>query len=139
MYDFSEFPNQPHEPELWKHPIFWVGLCALGLWILSESESETSNQACSVCGVPGHNSASCPHNGVRVNFSRSIPKSRRCECCGRRTKAHRHHTRGRSDDSDFLDVCTDCHLTCCHDGDFNNIGVKPRVCRVMNRKSSWIL
>jgi hypothetical protein len=28
-------------------------------------------------------------------------------------------------------------LFCCHDGDFQNLGIKPRDCRVLNRTSFW--
>lgn len=93
--------------------------------------------ACGVCGAPGHNVVTCPHDAPRVRFS-AAGKSKRCECCGQYGyDIQRHHTRGRSDDSDYLDVCYDCHLDCCHGGDFQNIGRKPRVCRMVNRTSYW--
>ena len=93
---------------------------------------------CCVCGASGHNAATCPYEGKRARFSPAIRKSRRCEWCGQYGyDIHRHHTRGRADDSDYLDVCHDCHLGCCHGGDFYNIGIKPRVCRVTGNASYW--
>ncbi len=65
-------------------------------------------------------------------------KSKRCQCCGQYGYAiESHHTRGRAEDSDRLDVCVDCHLRCCHDGNWHNLPIKPRVCRIMGRKSYW--
>jgi hypothetical protein len=120
----------------WTHPLVLIGA---GFAILAAlPDSAPAEPTCGVCGRPGHNRTSCPHNGPRVHFSRAIPKRRRCDCCGQaKYKKYRHHPRGRSDDSDFLDVCYDCHLYCCHDGDFHNIGIKPRDCRVLNRPSFW--
>jgi hypothetical protein len=129
-------PQLPQQPE-WLKPLLWIGAGLLLAAIVEDSESGRSGPTCSVCGVPGHNRVTCPHYGQRVAFSRSIPHSSYCECCGQSSNTHRHHTRGRADDSDFLDVCTGCHLTCCHDGDFNNIGIKPRTCRFSGRQSCW--
>jgi len=136
MYVYTVQP-QPPQLEWWKPLLVIGGLFALDA-VLDELDSPVE-RTCSVCGISGHNRLTCPHDGQRVNFSRAIPRSSHCECCGQPSKTHRHHTRGRADDSDFLDVCTGCHLTCCHDGDFNTIGIKPRVCRVRNRRSSWMI
>jgi hypothetical protein len=92
---------------------------------------------CGVCGGTGHNARSCVHDAPRVAISGGR-KSKRCECCGLYGyDVQRHHTRGRGDDSDYLDVCCDCHLTCCHGGNFRNIGKKPRVCRIVDRTAYW--
>ena len=94
--------------------------------------------ACSVCDRSDHNAATCPHDGERRQLPPECRRSRRCECCGQcGYKIHRHHTRGRGDDSDYLDVCVDCHLTCCHDGDYYNLAIKPRVCRISGSSSYW--
>ena len=94
--------------------------------------------SCGVCGTPGHNAVTCYHNGPRVSFSKEHRKSKRCECCGLYGyQIQRHHTRGRGNDSDYLDVCLDCHQHCCHEGNFQNIGIKPRVCRVVGGISYW--
>jgi hypothetical protein len=132
MYDSSQ---QSFQPEWWKHPLVWIG-AGLALALVFDTDTATE-QTCSVCGRSGHNRLTCAHAGKRINFSNSIPKSRHCECCGRRRNTRRHHTRGRADDSDFLDVCGDCHLKCCHDGDFYTVGIKPRVCRLINGRSFW--
>lgn len=93
---------------------------------------------CGVCGHEGHDRRTCPHGGPRRHFSRAVPKNTRCECCGQPGYAiERHHARGRSSVADYLDVCRDCHLECCHRGDFRNLPIKPRVCRVLERSSAW--
>ena len=95
--------------------------------------------ACGVCGREGHNAQTCSHERQRV----PIPgkPSKKCECCGsRRYETHAHHTRGRADASDYLDLCAGpggCHLLCGHDGDFQNLPMKPRVCRVTGEPSAW--
>lgn len=130
-----ESPQNAFQPEWWKHPLIWIGAC-LALASIFDTDTATE-QTCSVCRRAGHNRLTCPYAGKRINFSTSIAKSRHCECCGRGGKTDRHHTRGRADDSDFLDVCADCHLNCCHDGDFYTVGIKPRVCRMTNDRSFW--
>lgn len=130
-------PQNPFQPEWWKHPLVWIG-AGLALALVFDSDTATE-QTCSVCRRAGHNRLTCAYAGERINFSSAIAKSRHCECCGRPGKTHRHHTRGRADDSDFLDVCGDCHLNCCHDGDFCTVGIKPRVCRMTNGRSSWAM
>lgn len=102
------------------------------------SLTSESQRNCRVCGCAGHDRRTCPYEGQRLSFSRSIPKSNRCECCGSsRYGTQRHHTRGRSSLSDFLDVCLDCHLACCHGGHFQNLGSKPHTCRVTGNRSQW--
>ena len=94
--------------------------------------------ACGICNSQAHNARTCPHNGKRIAVARAVPKSKRCECCGQYGyEIVRHHTRGRSDDSDALDVCNGCHLHCCHGGNWQNLPIKPRVCRFMSRDSFW--
>jgi hypothetical protein len=93
--------------------------------------------ACGVCNLKGHNAATCAFNAPRVPLP-PVRKSKRCECCGQYGYGmHRHHTRGRGDSSDYLDVCVDCHVECCHSGHYQNLAIKPRVCRVLNRDSYW--
>ena len=76
--------------------------------------------------------------GPRIPARSEIPKSKRCQCCGQYGyPIERHHTRGRSDPNDYLDVCRDCHLRCGHDGHLKNLAVKPRYCRVLGGASWW--
>lgn len=94
--------------------------------------------ACGVCGSQDHNARMCPYSSKRRPFARTAKKSKRCQCCGQYGYAiEAHHTRGRADDSNRLDVCIDCHLRCCHDGNWHNLPIKPRVCRIMERASYW--
>jgi hypothetical protein len=117
-----------------------AGIAALIVWGVSEifSTDAAPLRFCGVCGRTGHDRRTCPHDGQRRGFSRSLPKSSRCKCCGSsRYGTERHHTRGRSNPSDFLDVCLDCHVECCHDGHFRNLAFKPRTCRITGDRSSW--
>lgn len=128
-----------HEQPWWTHPIVLLFGGALVYAVFSEAENGASERACGVCGRPGHDRRTCPHGAKRVHFSTAVRKSRYCECCGQdRYATHRHHTRGRANVSDYLDVCLDCHLDCCHDGDFQNLARKPQVCRVLDRPSAWL-
>lgn len=52
-------------------------------------------------------------------------------------KIQRHYTRNRSDLSNYLDLCFDCHLTCGHNGNFQNLPIKPQVCCIMNKRQSY--
>lgn len=91
---------------------------------------------CGIYGALGHNKATCLHNAHRLHFSPSDPKRKRCECRAKYGyKIQRNHRRGRGDNSDYLDVCSDCHLDCCHGGHFNNLPIKPRVCRFTGKNS----
>jgi hypothetical protein len=112
-------------------------LGAVGLICWAGSESDQSERRCSGCGNTGHDRRTCSHTGERRHFSRSIQRSKRCECCGHYYDTHRHHPRGRADDSDWLDVCNGCHLGCCHKGDFNNFATKPRFCLYTGRAAYW--
>lgn len=109
-----------------------------GLSCLLASPEDKPERRCTGCGGTGHDQRTCSHTGERRHFSRSIPRNKRCECCGKYGYAiQRHHPRGRADDSDWLDVCGDCHLHCCHKGDFNNLATKPRVCLFSGQDSCW--
>lgn len=135
-------PQQPSQPQLPTFGEFVVGAAVVGfaLWGMAEllSSNTCEPRSCGVCGRAGHDRRTCPYDGERVSFSRSIPKSRRCECCGSsRYGTQRHHTRGRSSLAAFLDVCFDCHLTCCHGGHFQNLGGKPRICQMTGAPSAW--
>ena len=91
--------------------------------------------ACSYCGKEGHNVTTCPYANERVDCGPA--ESATCECCGKRRDTVRHHTRGRGSCDDYLDVCRDCHLTCCHEGNWQNLGIKPRICRITGKPSAW--
>lgn len=92
--------------------------------------------SCGICSCEGHNRATCPYDGPRLTIAGA--KSAVCECCGRRgRRIERHHTRGRSDASDYLDICRTCHLECGHRGDFNNLPLKPRICSFTGKASYW--
>jgi hypothetical protein len=142
LYPMNNPPQQPSQPQPPTFGEFAIGVAAIGLSLWGVCELLNTNigepRACGICGRMGHNRRTCPHAGQRLSFSRSIPKSQRCECCGSsRYRTQRHHTNGRSSLAAFLDVCFDCHLTCCHEGHFHNLGGKPRTCRLTGRRSHW--
>ena len=110
----------------------------VGLVCAASSAENKRERRCTGCGSTGHDRRTCSHTGQRRHFSRSIPRSRRCECCGKYGyDTHRHHPRGRADNSDWLDVCNGCHLHCCHKGDFNKFATKPRLCLFSGQDSYW--
>lgn len=137
------FPEQgPEQPwSAGKALLVGAGLVGLGYLlscVLSELTSSEPQRTCSVCGRRGHDRRTCPYDGPREQFSSAIPKIRRCHCCGQYGySTKRHHTRGRANASDHLDVCDACHLTCGHGGDFRNLPIKPRFCRILDRPSFW--
>lgn len=112
-------------------------LGGLGYAAYKAFEPGRATRHCSVCDSTYHDRRSCPHDGPRISFSRSIPMAATCECCGEYPAAQRHHTRGRSDDTDKLDVCATCHLHCGHKGHWQNFPVKPRTCVVTDAPASW--
>ncbi len=125
-------------PVNWGETIVALGVASLvGYALYKVFEPEPEIHHCSVCGSANHDRRNCPHDGPRIPLSGAIPKSRFCECCGRKRGTQRHHTRGRSDDSDFLDLCNQCHLHCGHTGRFQNIPVKPRYCVLTSQTASW--
>lgn len=134
-------PEQAPQQPWWAIPltvVLGVGLAGLFSALISDWMSGEPERACGVCRRRGHNRRSCPYDGPRESFSRAIPKSRRCECCGQYGyEIQRHHTRGRGIAWDYLDVCDACHVGCGHEGSFQNLAIKPRVCRVRNRTSFW--
>jgi hypothetical protein len=95
--------------------------------------------ACGICDRKGHNAQTCPHDAPRIPVRKK--RASTCECCGsNRYETHAHHTRGRGDPSDSLDLCTGrdgCHLQCGHAGDFQNLPRKPRACQLTGRRSAW--
>lgn len=135
----EQVPDQPCS--LTERLVVGVGLVGL-LCLLTSAFSELTRsqpeRACSVCDQRGHDRRTCPYDGPRQRFSSALQKSRRCDCCGQYGYAiKRHHTRGRADTSDGLDMCDACHLRCGHEGDFGNLPIKPRFCRILDRSSFW--
>ena len=129
-------PQPP--PSLLEAILITGGLGLLAYGLLSALSPDEPKRTCGACGRLGHNRTTCPHDGPRMRFSRAIPRSPQCQFCGQyRYGTSRHHPRGRADISDHLDVCLDCHKECCHEGDFRNIAIKPRICRVLDRPAWW--
>lgn len=149
MPNFHPFPAHA-APQPWAYPrpapmtpgqkLLALGLGAAAIWALFDllDSSKQPQRTCAVCVRAAHDRRTCSYDGGRLNFCRSIPKSSYCECCGSpRYKIQRHHTRGRANPSDFLDVCNDCHVECCHGGHFENLAIKPQICRISGRRSLW--
>jgi hypothetical protein len=92
---------------------------------------------CGVCGGLGHEVQNCPHKRTPFRLAGGV-NSKRCVCCGRfEPDVERQDTRGHKNHSDLLDLCSDCFLYCCHDGDLHNPGRKPRNCQKSGRPSHW--
>jgi len=130
--------GQPPQQPWWATALAALLAGGLVYAVISDWASGEPERICGTCGRPGHNRRTCPYGVPRVSFSRAIPRSRRCECCGLYGyTVQRHHPRGRGNARDYLDVCDACHINCGHEGHFRNLAIKPRVCRVMNRSSFW--
>jgi hypothetical protein len=135
-----QIPPPPPQGISFSEFLVGAGIAAFAVWCAAElfGTDASAQRRCGVCGGAGHDRRTCPYDGQRIGFSRAIPKNSHCECCGSsRYGTERHHTRGRSNPSDFLDVCLDCHLDCCHDGHFHNLGKKPRTCGQTGNSSAW--
>lgn len=138
MQNQPALPEQTPQQPWWAIPLAVVLGSGLIYTLVSHWTSSEQKRPCGVCGRPGHNRSTCPYDGPRESFSRAIPKSRRCQCCGRYGyEIQRHHARGRGVAWDQLDVCDACHVECGHEGSFRKLAIKPRVCRVLNRTSFW--
>jgi hypothetical protein len=146
MYYGGAYPGNPwhsHQQQNNREGPFAEALVGLtlvvgGLYLLQRIIPSTRQRQCQGCGSNRHDRRTCPHTNRRMGFSKSIAKSNRCECCGSsRSWIERHHTRGGSNRSDFLDMCFDCHLLCGHGGDFRNLANKPQLCRISGSLSYW--
>jgi hypothetical protein len=135
-----QIPPSPPQCLSFGELLIGAGITGLAIWGAAElcGEGGSPQRTCGACRRKGHDRRICPYEGARAAFSRAIPKIRRCECCASsRYGTQRHHTRGRFNLSDFLDVCLDCHVDCCHDGHFQNLGKKPKMCCQTGNVSAW--
>lgn len=121
---------EPVRAEIAWGPLFWtaVGLGA-ALVIANALDGETQVRRCSICDRLNHDARNCPFDGRRERLY--VVKTGRCECCGRRVgMTEGHHYGGRGDGSKGKELCGPCHLHCGHGGNFRNLGINPRYCRL---------
>ena len=96
--------------------------------------------ACFYCGAENHDIRNCRYAAKRKPFPKGYKYSKRCQCCGQYGyDIQLHHSRGRGDNHPdvALEMCVDCHLQCGHDGSWQNLPIKPAVCRILGRRSYW--
>src|SRR5262245_20547963 len=81
---FSRFQNTQEQPQLSSlgEAIVSIAVVAGGLYLLDRLLSDAPRKLCGGCGKAGHDRRTCPYTNARAGFSRSVPKSRNCECCG---------------------------------------------------------
>ena len=137
------FPNRP--PHFWTLPaapvpvqpgISWEPLLwtagAIGVVALVKAvfDSPTPARRCGTCGKTGHNTQTCSQNPEK-RVPLRISKTGRCSCCKRRfPRTEAHHYGGPADGTKGREMCGTCHLVCGHGGDWRNMAVNPRYCRL---------
>jgi hypothetical protein len=90
--------------------------------------NETAVRHCSGCGKAGHAVTNCPLTGPRTRLT--IEKIGVCECCeGDFSYTEAHHYAGRSVDRG-KEMCAPCHFHCGHGGNWDNLPINPRKCRL---------
>lgn len=112
-------------------PLLWTaGAVALALLVAKAFESPGPVRRCGICDRAGHDARTCsqdPAKRVRLQ----MVKTGRCSCCKsrfRRTEAH--HYAGPAEGNKGREMCGTCHLVCGHGGDYRNMAVNPRYCRL---------
>ena len=137
------FPNQT--PMYWTPPpaqcvpvqqeFSWTPLLltagAVGLAVLvARAIERPAPRRCGTCGKAGHDTRNCSQNPAKRVRLR-IKKTGRCSCCKRRfRRTEAHHYAGPADGNKGREMCGTCHLACGHGGDWQNMGINPRYCRL---------
>jgi hypothetical protein len=111
-------------------PLLWTA-GAVGLAVLvAKAFDSPASRRCGTCGKTGHDTRNCYQNPAKRVRLR-IKKTGRCSCCNRRTRrTEAHHYAGPADGAKGREMCGDCHLDCGHGGDWQNMAINPRYCRL---------
>lgn len=123
-------PPAPLQQDINWEPLFWtaVGLGALAL--LASAFEPAPQRRCGTCGKVGHDTRTCRQNASK-RLRLQMAKTGWCSCCNRRVRhTEAHHYAGPADGTKGREMCGDCHLHCGHGGDWQNMAVNPRYCRL---------
>ena len=113
----------------WTPLLLTAGAVGLAVLVARALESPAPRR-CGTCGKAGHDTRSCSQNPAKRVRLR-IKKTGRCSCCKRRfRRTEAHHYAGPADGNKGREMCGTCHLVCGHGGDWQNMGINPRYCRL---------
>jgi hypothetical protein len=114
----------------WEALLSIAGVIAAGLLVAKAFASPTSAHRCSICDRVGHDARTCSQDPAKRARLR-IVKTRWCSCCKRRyRRTEAHHYAGPANGNKGREMCGTCHLVCGHAGDYRNMAVNPRYCRL---------
>lgn len=128
-------PPQAVTPAYMQPGINWKALAwtAVGLGVialLANASEPAPQRRCGTCGKLGHDTRKCSQNPAKRVRLRLV-KTGRCSCCKRRfQRTEAHHYAGPADGTRGREMCGTCHLICGHAGDYRNMAVNPRYCRL---------
>jgi hypothetical protein len=111
-------------------PLFWTaGVSGLAALVVDALNSPAPRH-CGTCGKTGHNTRNCAQNAAKRARLR-MTKTGTCSCCKRHThRTEAHHYAGPADGTKGREMSGACHLVCGHGGDWRNMAVNPRYCRL---------
>jgi hypothetical protein len=121
-------PQVPVQGINWGALLLTVGTVGLLAW--AGGAFDTPERRCGMCGRTGHDARNCSQNPAKRARLRMI-KTGRCTCCnGRSRRTEAHHYAGPADGTRGREMCGSCHLHCGHGGDYRNMAINPRYCRL---------
>lgn len=124
----AQFPVQPGIN--WEALLSIAGVVATGLLVAKAFERPTPARRCSICDRVGHDARTCSQDPAKRVRLRMV-KTGWCSCCKRRfRRTEAHHYAGPANGNKGREMCGTCHLVCGHDGDYRNMALNPRYCRL---------
>jgi hypothetical protein len=114
----------------WKPLLLTAGAFSLAVLVAKAFENPAPVRRCGTCGKNGHDTRNCLQNPAKRVRLR-MKKTGRCTCCNRRSRnTEAHHYAGPADGNKGREMCGSCHLHCGHCGDYRNMAINPRYCRL---------
>jgi hypothetical protein len=125
-------PVQParDQPALNWEPLFWMAVGLGTAAVLRGALKRPAPRRCGTCGKTGHDTRQCSQN-VAKRVRLRIAKTGWCSCCNRPfRKTEGHHYAGPADGTKGCEMCGTCHFVCGHRGNWQNMAINPRYCRL---------
>jgi hypothetical protein len=114
----------------WGPLLLTAGAVGIAVLVAKAFETPAPVRRCGTCGKVGHDTRTCSQNAAKRVRLR-IAKTGWCSCCHRRfRRTEAHHYAGPADGTKGLEMCGTCHLVCGHGGDWQNMGINPRYCKL---------